>query len=763
MFQGGLRKQLFVVTGIGILVTAVLALVAMRTFVVEAFTRQMRDGLTPKPFLQARESRHQALAHTLKFITFDNEFNIALRSASGNASFKEFVDLIESGSADLKKPESKKKLAELYKKYLEIGFLDNSDRLFLNVDTLSTDSSSEKAEAVPVGSLADLLLVCSHEGTVVLERRTGDDSSSPDSCNKITKFFPLSRAENYQLPSQLSMEKSPLLLAALEQQTQRGDEIPQRGYFRYGDGYIYDGVALPIHKERGCVVILADRIDHQMALQASRLVGDCAVVAISNGSPTAAVWPIVGSSSVAKPSADLQDVRVKELADSFSSKSASTDNLTARQTVSLGGQEYLTRVSFLPAAVEPVVLDGLVDPAEKGIKAGEEPVGQLVFLKRTAELEALVTKQYLATLVAVLLAVGISFVIVGQLVGRLAKPLLDLASSMSKVGKGDLEVTAPIAGPTEIQDAAKAFNQMIDSLRQKDTLQALVNRLEEIRKSADVTDPLVRDQAQFGKYVVARKLGGGGMATVYVGLPIETLKEDDRVALKVIHREFAGNEEYQTRFRREYDVMQSLRHPSLVQVIDAGSLNGLLYIVMEYVEGKNLADHLEGKPGMPVRDFLGLVIPLLEAMQYSHNKGIVHRDLKPENLMLTPVGIKVMDFGLAMGSDMSRITQSGSAIGTPRYMSPEQINGQDCDGRCDQYALGIIFYEMLAARCPFDGNDVLAIVFQHLSQTPQPLSVHRKDLPVEIVDAVAKMLAKEPEHRFKNLVEIRDIFSKLIT
>jgi serine/threonine protein kinase/HAMP domain-containing protein len=363
----------------------------------------------------------------------------------------------------------------------------------------------------------------------------------------------------------------------------------------------------------------------------------------------------------------------------------------------------------------------------------------------------------------VLLAVGISFVIVGQLVGRLAKPLLDLASSMSKVGKGDLEVTAPIAGPTEIQDAAKAFNQMIDSLRQKDTLQALVNRLEEIRKSADVTDPLVRDQAQFGKYVVARKLGGGGMATVYVGLPIETLKEDDKVALKVIHREFAGNEEYQSRFKREYEVMLSLQHPGLIRVIDAGSLNGLLYIVMEYVEGKTLADHLEGKPGMPVRDFLGLVMPLLEAMHHSHEKGIVHRDLKPENLMLTPVGIKVMDFGLAMGGDMSRITQSGSAIGTPRYMSPEQINGQVCDGRCDQYALGIMFYEMLAGRCPFDGNDVLAIVFQHLSQTPQSLSVHRTDLPAPIVDAVARMLSKDPHLRFNSLLEIRDIFSKLIT
>ncbi len=756
MFQGGLRKQLLAVTGIGILVVAVLALVAMRTFVVEAFTRQMRDGLTSKPFLQARQTRYQSLAHVLRVMTVDNELNTALKHVDFLAKYGEAV--LETPADKLKDEPTREKLRTLQQSLLEIGTLENSDRLFLNMDP-----QSQEEEAKNVGSLADLLLVCNNDGVVILERRTNDDKSLAKERGKVTVHFPLTSPKNFQLPRQLSVDKNSLFQAALKQQSKTQQPVPQRAFFQYGDGWIYDGVALPLLLEKG-VVILADRVDQRMAAEASRLVGDCDVVALSGSVPQAAVLP--GKANSEEPASVLHDKQVEQISNTWLSQpSSGNGDKAAQQLVQLNGHEYLARVCSLSSAPHPVFLESVSDSILHESEAGtsSDSVGSIVFLKTTAQLEALVTKQYLATLVAVLLAVGISFVIVGQLVGRLAKPLLDLASSMSKVGKGDLEVTAPIAGPTEIQDAAKAFNQMIDSLRQKDTLQALVNRLEEIRKSADVTDPLVRDQAQFGKYVVARRLGGGGMATVYVGLPIETLKEDHKVALKVIHREFAGNEEYQSRFKREYEVMLSLQHPGLIRVIDAGSLNGLLYIVMEYVEGKTLADHLEGKPGMPVRDFLGLVMPLLEAMHHSHEKGIVHRDLKPENLMLTPVGIKVMDFGLAMSGDMSRITQSGSAIGTPRYMSPEQINGQVCDGRCDQYALGIMFYEMLAGRCPFDGNDVLAIVFQHLSQTPQSLSVHRTDLPAPIVDAVAKMLSKDPHLRFNSLLEIRDIFSKLIT
>ncbi len=751
MFQGGLRKQLLALTGVGILIVAFLALVAMRTFVVEAFTQQMRDGLTSKPFLQARQSRYQTLAHVLRVMTVDNELNNALKHVD---FLKKYSDLVlESTPESLKTEKTRGQLRSIQKSLLEIGTLENSDRLFLNMDP-----KSQEVEAKSVGSLADLLLVCDNDGVVILERRTNDDKSALKDRGKVTVYFPLKSEQNFQLPQQLSLDKNLLYQAALKQQSKTQQPIPQRAYFEYGDGWVYDGVALPLLLEKG-VVILADRVDHHMVAEASRLVGDCDVVAVSTKGATAAIFPGVNSNEGVD---DLQDKRIQQIPEAWVKNPASA--ATVQQLVSLGGQEYLAKVCSLSSVPHEVFLDGIKDSVaqENQPKNSAESVGGLVFLKTTAQLESLVTKQYLATLLAVLFAVGISFLIVGRLVSRLVQPLLNLALAMSKVGRGELEVSASIAGPTEIQDAAKAFNQMIDSLRHKDTLQALVDRLEQIRKSADVTDPLIRDQAQFGQYVVARKLGGGGMATVYVGLPIDTLKEEDRVALKVIHREFAGSEEYQARFRREYEVMRSLQHPGLIQVIDAGSLNGLLYIVMEFVEGKTLADHLEGNKGLPLRDFLGLVLPLLEAMHHSHEKGIIHRDLKPENLMLTPVGIKVMDFGLAMSGDMSRITQSGSAIGTPKYMSPEQINGQDCDGRCDQYALGIIFYEMLAGRCPFDGNDVLSIVFQHLSQTPHPLSEHRPELPKSLVDVVAKMLAKEPKLRFSSLMEVRAILSQLL-
>jgi HAMP domain-containing protein len=752
MFQGGLRKQLLALTGVGILIVAFLALVAMRTFVVEAFTQQMRDGLTARPFLQARESRHRSLAHAIRLMMVDNVFLRSLREVN---YLKEYSDAVqESGLEVVDDSPGSKKLVEMQRRLWAAELFDGSSRLFLNTEASSMETRQGFAD---YNALADLFLICDADGVVILERRTNNDSAGPKKTGKVTVEFPLSK-QNIRSAGQFSLVKSQIFQVALKENAS-AQPIPQQTFLQYGDGDIYDVVATPLPHGKG-VAMLGDRVDHQMVSQASHLVGNSEVVALVGGKPRAA--ELGGSGESADYSAILGDKRLLELSQSWVANSTLTNEAPA--TVNLGGREYIASLTLLSSTPRPVLLDFQSDSLDPGVeKAGDKSVfGRIVFLKTTAELEGLVTKQYLATLVAVLLAVGISFVIVGRLVGRLAQPLLNLASSMSKVGGGDLDVTASIAGPTEIQDAAKAFNQMIDSLRHKDTLQALVDRLEQIRKSADVTDPLIRDQAQFGQYVVARKLGGGGMATVYVGLPIDTLKEEDRVALKVIHREFAGSEEYQARFRREYEVMRSLQHPGLIQVIDAGSLNGLLYIVMEFVEGKTLADHLEGNKGLPLRDFLGLVLPLLEAMHHSHEKGIIHRDLKPENLMLTPVGIKVMDFGLAMSGDMSRITQSGSAIGTPKYMSPEQINGQDCDGRCDQYALGIIFYEMLAGRCPFDGNDVLSIVFQHLSQTPHPLSEHRPELPKSLVDVVAKMLAKEPRLRFSSLMEVRAILSQLL-
>ena len=419
-------------------------------------------------------------------------------------------------------------------------------------------------------------------------------------------------------------------------------------------------------------------------------------------------------------------------------------------------------LSSSPRALRLDLNDTVVDKAAGDTAARTPDVGRVVFLKSEDSLDAILSQQDWSAFRVAVAALSFGLLFASVMAGIVSKPLVDLANSMRQVGQGQLEVQAHVGGPSEIRHAAAAFNNMVDGLRQKETLEKFVTRLEEIRKSADVSDPLVRDQTQFGRYVVARRLGGGGMATVYVGLPVETLSESERVAIKVIHREFAVSEDYQARFRREFNVMRSLTHPGLVQVFESGELNGLLYIVMEYVDGTTLGDSLEKNGPVSLDRFHQLVLPLLDAMQFSHTRGVVHRDLKPDNLMLTTLGLKVMDFGLAVGSDMSRITQSGDAIGTPRYMPPEQINGQECDGRSDQYSLGCIFYEMLTGRCPFVGADVVSLVFQHLSQDPLPMSKYRDGIPTELNEVVLKMLKKEPKNRFQSLAEVKEALQAVL-
>ena len=263
-----------------------------------------------------------------------------------------------------------------------------------------------------------------------------------------------------------------------------------------------------------------------------------------------------------------------------------------------------------------------------------------------------------------------------------------------------------------------------------------------------MSDAIARlDAALEGRYRVERELGAGGTATVYLA---HDLKHDRRVALKVLHpslSEAVGAE----RFLLEIRIAASLSHPNIVGLIDSGDADGLLYFVMFYVEGESLRERLERETQLPVDDALRIAREVGEALSYAHQRGVVHRDIKPENVLLERGHARVADFGIAKalhdaGSD--GLTRTGLAVGTPRYMSPEQAAGDaEVDERSDVYSLACVLYEMLAGGPPFGGATAHAILARKTLEKPPGLRVVRSAVPATVEAAIVRALSPTPADR----------------
>jgi len=264
-----------------------------------------------------------------------------------------------------------------------------------------------------------------------------------------------------------------------------------------------------------------------------------------------------------------------------------------------------------------------------------------------------------------------------------------------------------------------------------------------------VSDLLARlETALSDRYAIERELGAGGMATVYLA---EDLKLHRKVALKVLRPELAaalGPE----RFLREIEIAAKLHHPHILPLHDSGKADGFLYYVMPYVEGESLRDRLNREKQLPVEDALQIAREVADALGSAHRHDVIHRDIKPENILLEEGHAVVTDFGIARAIDAAggeQLTQTGLAVGTPAYMSPEQAMGsQDLDGRSDLYSLGCVLYEMLGSEPPFTGATVESIVHQHIAVEPRPVTEVRPAVPAEVVAALSRVLSKAPADRF---------------
>jgi len=256
---------------------------------------------------------------------------------------------------------------------------------------------------------------------------------------------------------------------------------------------------------------------------------------------------------------------------------------------------------------------------------------------------------------------------------------------------------------------------------------------------------------QLGDYRLLRRLGRGAMAVVYLA---EQCSLHRQVAVKVLRADLVDDEIYVRRFQREARAAAALVHANIVQIHEVGRVDRVYFIAQEYVEGQNLRTWISQNPKPDLPHVLSIMCQVAAALAKAGAHGIVHRDIKPENILLTRLGeVKVADFGLARlptQGDPVELTQVGVTLGTPLYMSPEQVEGKPLDPRSDVYSFGVTCYHMIAGSPPFTGETSLGVAVQHLKKEPEPLAGLRTDLPRELCEIVHRMLAKDPKQRYQS-------------
>ena len=271
-----------------------------------------------------------------------------------------------------------------------------------------------------------------------------------------------------------------------------------------------------------------------------------------------------------------------------------------------------------------------------------------------------------------------------------------------------------------------------------------------------MADLLERVRASLaGRYTIERELGRGGMATVYLA---RDLKHDRLVALKVLRPELAASLGAD-RFLREIQVTAHLTHPNILPLLDSGRADEFLYYVTPYVEGESLRSRLERERQLPVDEAVRLAAAVAGALDYAHRHQIIHRDIKPENILLEDGQAVVADFGIARAlhaAESAKLTETGVAVGTVAYMSPEQATGEEFDGRSDIYSLGCVLYEMLAGEPPFTGPTAQVVTARRLAGSVPSLHAVRDSVPRQIEQAIGKALAKLPADRFATAAEFAD-------
>ncbi len=259
-----------------------------------------------------------------------------------------------------------------------------------------------------------------------------------------------------------------------------------------------------------------------------------------------------------------------------------------------------------------------------------------------------------------------------------------------------------------------------------------------------------------GRYKIVSEIGQGAMGTVYKAVdPII----DRTVAIKTINLNLSKQEleEYEARFQQEIKAAGRLNHPNIVTIYDVGKTEQVAYMAMEFLEGQELKDTIASGKVLPTEQVVDIIAQVADGLWFAHQQGIVHRDVKPSNIMVLKGGIaKITDFGIARLPNSAVKTMTGLILGSPRYMSPEQVIGKSLDTRTDIFSLGVVLYEALTGMAPFDGDNVNAIMYATVNSTPPPPSTHNRNIPAMLDLIVAKAMAKSLDDRYQTVKEFAD-------
>ncbi len=254
------------------------------------------------------------------------------------------------------------------------------------------------------------------------------------------------------------------------------------------------------------------------------------------------------------------------------------------------------------------------------------------------------------------------------------------------------------------------------------------------------------------RYELQSKIGDGGMAAVYKALD---LKLNRVVAIKILRDSYAADPQFLARFKREAEQAASLNHPNIVRVFDVGDEGDVHYIVMEYVEGYSLKDVIVAEAPLPISRALEFGAQIADGIGYAHSTGLIHRDIKPQNILIDTSGrVKVTDFGIAKSATASTLTEAGITLGTVHYFSPEQAKGLPVMPQSDIYSIGVVLYEMLTGRIPFDSDNPVALALKHIEEMPPPLRRYNPSIPPVVEQIVLKALSKDPNQRFTTATQL---------
>ena len=406
--------------------------------------------------------------------------------------------------------------------------------------------------------------------------------------------------------------------------------------------------------------------------------------------------------------------------------------------------------------------------------SGDVRGGFVALRSREAELaafQALRRTMIWAVALGVVLALIFAFVQARQIAG----PVRRLAIATRQVQDGDYSVDVAVKSRDEIGILSKAFQSLVDDLKAKAALvdllaasgtaatQPIASAPTAVRAVGGGGDQLRPGATFAGRYEVKEILGAGGMGVVYRAFDREL---QEPVAIKTLRPEaMAGGSVALDRFKQEIRLARKIAHRNVVRTYDLGEQNGMYYLTMEYVEGTSLKQLITSRGKLPPSVTLTVGKQLCRALEVAHSEGVIHRDIKPQNIVVEPSGfLKVMDFGIARLANPPKgkgLTEAGMSIGTPDYMSPEQLSGMELDPRSDLYAAGVVLFECVTGRVPFEAETTWALVAKHLEEEPPDPRTFNGDVSAALAGVILKAMAKKPEDRYATASEMHDALARI--